>query len=103
MYSGTLIQDLLAAVEKAEQLVARQASDRLAPGAGDSNRLNRKEKSHPEQFAQSLGLRPADRHLGLFLVIHPELVGALEPGNHFPDPVDIYQVRAVRPPEKIRV
>lgn len=45
-----------------------------------------------KQFAQALGLSAADRHFGLFLVVHAELVRALEPRHNFADAVDVHEV-----------
>ena len=56
-----------------------------------------------EEFAQSLGLGAADRNFSLLLVIHAQLIGALEPRHNFLDAVDVHQVGAVGAPEKIRV
>jgi hypothetical protein len=108
MYSGTLINDLFAIVEK----VASAAK----AGHADSERLRSTHAelqtnardcsqhwSEPEKFPQPLGLSPADWNLGLLLVVHAQLVRALEPGNDFANTVDIHQVGAVRPPKKIRV
>ena len=36
-----------------------------------------------EEFAQAFGLSPADGNFGLFLVVHAQLVGTLEPGDDF--------------------
>ena len=46
----------------------------------------------PEQLAEAFRLGTADGDFGLLLVIHAELVGALEPGHDFLDPVDIDHV-----------
>ena len=56
-----------------------------------------------EEFAQALGLGPADGNFSLLFVVHPQLVRALEPGDDFLDAVDVDQVRAVRAPEKIGI
>ena len=94
MHSGTLIKDLFDVVERVEMFAGRRY------GAVASAHH---ENSESEQFPQPFGLSPADRNLGLLLVVHPQLIGTLEPGNDFPDPVDVHQVGAVRPPKKIRV
>ena len=65
---------------------------------GDSSPLLN-ERLKPEQFAQALGLSPTDRNLGLLLIIHPQLVRALEPGHNFFNSIDIHQKGAVRTPE----
>jgi hypothetical protein len=108
MYSGTLIDDLFAVVERAQN----SAKPPLTPSA--ESRVPRpepqaavchctRESSESEQFPQPLGLSPADWNLALLLVVHTQLIRALEPGNDFADAVDVHQVGAVRPPEKIRV
>lgn len=94
MHSGTLINDLFAVVERIQMFAKRGHC-----AAGSSHQ----ESSESEQFPQPFGLSPADRNLGLLLVVHAQLVGTLEPGNDFADAVDVHQVGAVRPPEKIRV
>lgn len=103
MYKGNLIEDLLSIVEKAERSAMAQNTLSRAPDAGGHNLNYKREALESEQLTQSLGLRPADRDFGLLLVVHPELVGALEPRHHFPNPVNVYQVGAVGPPKKIRV
>ena len=109
MYAGTLIEDLFAVVGRAEDF-ARRLNDetpRTQPAEAHASRAERpsdvcqckKGNSEPEQLAESLGLSPADRDLGLLLVIHAQLVRAFEPGNDFADTVDIHQVGAMSPPE----
>jgi hypothetical protein len=108
MYSGTLIEDLFGIVDGALSR-AKLLQAHRAESHSHSVELHSKichctpENSQPEQFSQPLGLSPADWNLSLLLVIHAQLVRALEPRNNFTDAVDIYQVGAVRPPEKIRV
>lgn len=117
MYKGTLINDLWSAVEAA----AEKAQCAAAKGARHSslepqadvrsnvrsnfcnNSRNQKEDSESEQFPQPAGLSPADWNLCLLLVIHAQLVRAFEPGHHFADAVDVHQIGAVRPPEKLRI
>jgi len=94
MHSGMLINDLFALVERIQMLAKR-----CHCGAETTHQ----ESSESEQFPQPFGLSPADRNLGLLLVVHAQLVGALEPGNDFANAVDVHQVGAVRPPKKIRV
>src|SRR5215813_8768550 len=53
-----------------------------------------------EEFTQTLGLGAADGNFGLLLIVHTELIGALEPGDDFADAVDIDEVGAVGPPEQ---
>ncbi len=108
MYSGTLINDLFAVVERAETFAKeRQAesADSHIPCAEPAAKVSHgsREISKSEKFPQPLRLGPADRNLGLLLVVHAQLVGALEPGDDFADAVDVHQVGAVRPPKKIRV
>jgi hypothetical protein len=101
MYTGTLIQDLLSTVEKAEQAVARRLKSALSPFVGDA--ISQEAELEPKQFTQSLRLSAADRNLGLSLIIHPELVGTLEPRDDFADAIDVDDVRAMSSPKKIRV
>ena len=104
MYSGTLINDLFALVERAavsgtqleETAAARKQERPNLCQCADQN-------SESEQLPQSFGLSPADWNLSLLLVVHAQLVRALEPRNDFPDSVGIHQVGAVRPPKQIRV
>src|SRR5260370_5400958 len=106
MYSGALINDLFVVVERVfnnarpPQLL-HAGSRTLNPEPPASICHCTRESSESEKFPQSLGLRPADWNLGLLLVIHAQLVRALEPRNNFADALDIYQIAAVRPPETI--
>jgi len=104
-YTGTLIRDLLATVERAGAAAHNPSpgAELLAPPLAASDARLLKDILEAEQLPQSARLSPADRNLGLFLVVHPQLVGTLEPRNDFADAVDIHQVGAVRPPEKIRI
>jgi len=105
MFTGTLIVDLFAAVERAEN--SARWSQLQNTNSGSSTRpedvCHCKNGSESEQLAQSFGLSPADRNLSLLFVVHPQLVGALEPWDDFADAVDVHQVGAVGPPKKIRV
>lgn len=107
MYSGTLIEDLLALVDRVssrnQPAEIRAADSRAIHAAPHSVCRDSSEISEPEQFPQAPGLSAADRNLGLLLVVHAQLVGTLEPRNNFADAVDVHEVGAVRPPEKIRV
>jgi len=113
MYKGTLINDLWSAVEaaaeKAQCAAAKGASHSSPEPRADvrsnfcNNSRNKNEDSESEQFPQALRLSPADWNLCLLLVIHAQLVRALEPGHDFADAVDVHQVRAMRPPEKFRI
>lgn len=109
MYAGTLIDDLFAVVGRAEDFARRHHAESLRTQTVDAHASRaerpadvcdcRKGNLEPEQLAEPLGLSAADGNLSLFLVVHPQLVRTLEPGNDFPDTVDIHQVGAVRPPE----
>ena len=101
MYSGTLINDLFAIAERAHTH-PRAIQTGSSPTACHCKQ-NHGENSESEQFAQPLRLSPADWYLGLLLIIHAQLVRTLEPGHDFADAVNVYQIGAVRPPEKIRV
>jgi hypothetical protein len=102
MYTGTLISDLIAAVERAEE-VSRSRRNRTEELSADT--VEPKigvcwcRRSEAEQLPQALSLSPADGNLGLLFVVHPQLVRTLKPGNNLPDTVDIHQIRAVSPPE----
>ena len=56
-----------------------------------------------KQLPQALRLRPADRQLGVFAIVHAKLVGALEPGQDLLDPVDVHHVRAMGSPEEVGI
>src|SRR5579872_2111260 len=102
MYTGTLIHDLLRMVEHAENFSRAMGLERIEPdGAGVIDEFcdYSGEALESEQLTQTLRLRPADRNLGLLFVIHPQLVGTLEPGDDLTDTVDIHEVRAVGAPE----
>src|SRR6266700_3689954 len=108
MYSGTLINDLFAVVERAQNKIPPRQDQPASPQTFKADPQARlchcsRESSESEQFPQSLRLSPADWNLGLLLVIHAQLVRALEPRNNFADAIDIHQIGTVRPPEKIRV
>ena len=103
MYSGTLIADLFAAVERVQNSAAwAQIEPAVAEPPAKVCHCAR-EISESEQFPQPFGLSPAHGYLGLLLVVHSQLVRTLEPGHDFADAVDVHQIGAVRPPEKIRV
>ena len=100
MYTGTLISDLLELVERAERLSGWHgpASGRLA-SEERKQRNFRQRSSEAEKFSQTPGLSPADRNLGLFLVVHPQLVGTLEPRDDLADAIDVHEVGAMSAPE----
>ena len=97
MYTGTLIQDLLIAAERVRDSLRAQGTRSFCEIASDSLALEL--CSEPEQFAKALGLGTADGNLGLFLIVHPELVGTLEPGNDFADAIGVDEVGSVRAPK----
>ena len=118
MYSGTLINDLFAAVERVEnaapplRIEYPDASSSIGrPSIAGTPDVEPQadvcdcsgEISESEQLPQALGLSPAHGYLGLLLVVHAQLVGTLEPGNNFADTVDVHQVGTVGAPEEIRV
>jgi hypothetical protein len=98
LYSGTLINDLMGTVARAEQSAASASTvseeDKQAkPCAGAQS-------SQTEKFAEPFGLRPADWNLALLFIIHAQLVRTLEPGNNFANAVDVHQVGSVGAPEQ---
>src|SRR5450631_3378930 len=96
MYSGTLIADLFAAVERVQNSAAwPQIEPAVAEPPANVCHCAR-EISESEQFPQPFGLSPAHGYLGLLLVVHSQLVRALEPGHDFANPVDVHQIGAVR-------
>ena len=106
MFTGTLINDLFDAVERAQADAGPRHNEPPANAgqcAREKSDSRSESRSEPEQFPQPLRLSPADWNLGLLLIVHAQLVRALEPRDDFADAVDVYQVGAVRPPEKIRV
>jgi hypothetical protein len=116
MYSGTLINDLFAVVERAyaerayaerpqieQTQVVRAHGDSRTPHAEPVACQCAGKSLEPEKFPQPSGLSPADWNLCLFLVVHAQLVRALEPRNDFADAVDVHQVGAVGSPKQIRI
>jgi hypothetical protein len=117
LYTGTLIKDLFASVERAEQAAAARSRQRVlsqsmgaknpeATSADAMNLTNRSSgaaASEPKQFPQSFCLSPADWNLALLLIVHAQLVGTLEPGDDFANTIDVHQVGAVGPPEQARI
>lgn len=97
MYTGTLIYDLLMVAERVRDSLTCPQTRSLGEVAADGAALE--PDSETEQFAQALGLGTADGDLGLLLIVHPELVGTLEPGDDFADTVDVHEVGTVRTPE----
>jgi hypothetical protein len=117
LYTGTLIKDLFASVEKAEQAAVARSRQGLTPqsmGAKNREATNTEAMdlanrgpggvtSEAEKLAQPFCLRPADWNLALLLIVHAQLVGALEPGDDFANTIDVHQVRAMSPPEQARI
>jgi hypothetical protein len=125
LYTGTLIKDLFAAVERAEhraqQRSVQQRSEQGAQQAAASRSgegLNRQRTEEfkteaacraipknlePEKLPQTLGLSAADWNLALLLIVHAQLVRTLEPGYNFANSINVHQVGAVSPPEQSRV
>ena len=113
MYKGTLINDLWSAVEAAaekSQCAAAKGARHSSPEPQADVRSNfcnysrnNKGDSESEQFPQALGLSPADWNLCLLLVVHAQLVRALEPGHDFAYAVNVHQVGSVRPPEELGI
>ena len=97
MYTGTLIRDLLIAADRVRDSLRRHAT--RSSSEINSESLPAELRLEPEQFAQALGLRAADGNLGLFLIVHPQLVGTLEPGDDFADAVDVHEVGAMSAPK----
>src|ERR1700743_3292723 len=56
-----------------------------------------------EKLPQPTRLRSAHRNLRLLLVIHAQLIAALEPRHNFLDVIDIHNIGAMRPPEDRRI
>src|SRR5258706_1262065 len=75
----------------------------------DRKRQNQKAKTidnpslQSKQLTQALGLGTGDGDLRLLLVVHAQLVAALEPRDDFLDAIDIHHKTAMRPPEEIGV
>ena len=109
MYEGSLIRDLFALVERTEDNVPldspndRSTVQLAQQMESESNSNPAPTHSQPEKLAEPLGLSAADRDLGLLLIVHAQLVGALEPGNHLADSVDVHDVGAVSAPEEFGV
>lgn len=105
LYTGTLIKDLLASVERAEQAAALRShptSPFYSPKA-ICHASAREVNSEAEKFTQALRLSAADWNLALLLIVHAQLVGTFEPGHNFANPIDVHQVGAMGTPEQARV
>jgi hypothetical protein len=104
LYTGTLIKDLYAAVERAEHSArSRSSEDSRSRAVSAGERCAETSQSQPEEFPQTFGLSPTDWNLALLLIVHAQLVRAFEPRHDFADSIDIHQVGAVSPPEQSRV
>ena len=104
MYTGTLINDLLDTVDRicnGYASLQKQSATSCIESAYDSGpaAVWETRNSEAEKFTQPLGLGATDRNLGLLLVVHPQLVRTLEPGDHFADTVDVHEVGAVGSPK----
>src|SRR5215469_9448221 len=89
MYTGTLIEELLATAERVRK------NGEMLDGQWTS--------LEPEEFPQALRLGTADRNLGLFFVVHPQLVGTLKPRHDLADAIDVDEVGAVSAPKEVAV
>jgi len=120
LYTGTLIKDLLALVERAERDAASKSKPLTSPSAsgistsgistsgisddsGAENHGTKARRSEPKQFPQPLCLGAADWNLALLLIIHAQLVRTLEPGHNFANAINIHQVGTVSAPEQTRI
>ena len=97
MYTGTLIRDLLIAVDRVRDSLSGQGT--RSSSENNSESLPAELRLESEQFTQALGLGAADGNLGLFLIVHPQLVGTLEPGDDFADAIDVHEVGAMSAPK----
>src|ERR1700722_14858055 len=77
LYTGTLIQDIFALVERVEKVAtsAKRAatSSRASRPLGFSCPSRGSLISQSEQLSQPLRLSPADWNLALFLIVHAQL------------------------------
>src|SRR5215471_9675760 len=105
MYTGRLIDRLIETAERVQHTFGRrqEAADLENLGPAEEQVEDCSIASKSEEFAKPLGLGAADRNLGLLLVVHPQLVRALEPRDDFPNTINVDQVRTVGTPEQIRV
>lgn len=104
MYTGTLINDLLGIVDRVcdayESMQAQSAAISWIESTDHSGRRDREtQNSEAEKLTKSLRLGTTDRNLGLLLVVHPQLVRTLEPGDHLADSVNVHQIGAVCAPK----
>ena len=111
-YTGTLIRDLFASVERAEQTAALRSGKSLSFQAAEeiktetacrTNHSSASRNSETEELPQTLGLSAADGNLALLLIVHAQLVRTLEPGYDFANSINVHQVRAVGAPEQSRI
>ncbi len=99
MHAGTLISDLLSVVEAASGKARKPQHLKDHPPPNSPQGINDSAKSESEKLAQALSLSTADGDLGLFFVVHPQLVRTLEPGDDLADSVDVHQVGSMGSPE----
>jgi len=95
MYTGRLIEGLLDTAERVRTAARVRQSQSVAPAALGESEVEREPGwvgLESEELTKPFGLSAADRDLGLLLVVHSQLVRALEPGHDFPDTVDVHQV-----------
>ena len=97
MYTGTLIHDLLIVADRVRNSLRHQGT--ISFSGMPSEAMAIEPGSEPEKFAQALGLGAADGNLGLFLIVHPQLVGTFEPGDDFADAVDVHEVGSMSAPK----
>src|SRR5690348_9884329 len=102
MYTGTLIADLLETAARVRRRLRESESDN-SNFLEEGNESLPYEVSESKQLPQPLGLSAADRDFGLFFVVHPQLIRALEPGNDLTDSIDVHQVGTVGAPKQICV
>lgn len=114
LYKGTLIQDIVALVERVQNptpsrkangdaLLSRSCQSQGFPQSHARSFSAHIAISEAEQFPQALRLSPADWNLALLLIIHAQLIRAFEPRDDFANSIDIHQIGTVRPPEQARV
>ena len=94
MYTGKLIDGLIKTAERVRHATAwaQAIGDLRKPDDREEQLKRARSASQSEQFPQPFSLGTADRDLGLFLIVHSQLIRALEPGNDLPNPIDVYQI-----------
>lgn len=101
LYTGRLIEELIDSVQKTEQTFARRAyKENHSPSVSvEEFRSQPESRLQAEQLAQPFRLSAADWNLALLLIIHAQLVRALEPRHDFANAIDVYQVGTVSAPK----